>query len=121
MRSSLDRRVILQLKGCEKGDYIRVAWFDANDQHGTLDEIRKKPEVLIDDWGLFLGVEGNPQYIILGKAYIPEERKYDATCIHLKLVQNVALIAKHVCKIPRRYRVRYSKQKPWRKWVTIHG
>ena len=117
----MDRKVILQLKTCEKGDYIRVAWFDANDQHGTLDEISKKPEVLIEDWGLFLGIEGNPQYIILGKAYIPEDRKYDATCIHLKLVQNVALIAKHISKIPRRYRVRYSKKKPWRKWVTIHG
>jgi hypothetical protein len=115
----MDKRVLKQLKEFEKGDYIRVSWFDANDQRGRLEELQENPEVLVEDWGIFLGVEGSPQYVLLGKAYVPEDHRWDATCIHLELVQGAILVAKHVTKIPRRYRVEFESSE--RRRVRVFG
>jgi hypothetical protein len=91
---AMNRRVNKQIKGFEKGDYIRVSWFDASEARGSLSE-HKKPEILVDEWGIFLGVEGSPEHLLLGKHYVRNDRVWEATRIPLTLVQSVILIAKH--------------------------
>jgi hypothetical protein len=102
----VDKRILKQIKEFEKGDYIKVTWFDANDDCGSLED-HKKPEILVEEWGVYLSVEGCPKYIILGKHYIPKDHVWEATRIPLMLVQSVELIAKHTSKAVflRRYRV----------------
>lgn len=90
----MNRRITKQIKGFEKGDYVKVSWFDASDARGSLAE-HKKPECLVDEWGMFLGIEGDPKHLLLGKHYIRGDHEWVATRIPLTLIQSVELIVKH--------------------------
>jgi hypothetical protein len=94
MQVKTNRRINRAIKGFEKGDYIKVSWFDASDARGSLSE-HKKPECLVDEWGIFLGVEGDPKHLLLGKHYVRSDHVWEATRIPLTLIQSVGLIAKH--------------------------
>src|SRR3990170_719073 len=54
----MDKHVLKQIKEFEKGDYLKISWFDASDARGPLAE-HKKPECLVDEWGVFLGYKRN--------------------------------------------------------------
>lgn len=90
----MNKQLLKQIKCFEKGDYIRTSWFDASDARGPLVE-HKKPECLVDEWGVFLGVEGDPKHLLLGKHYVRSDHVWEATRIPLTLIQSVELIAKH--------------------------
>jgi hypothetical protein len=102
----LNGRVLKQLKTFEKGDFIRVDWYDASDCSGPITE-HKKPEYLVNEWGIFLGLEGNPKHILLGKNYIEREQCWHATRIPVSLIQDVSIVAKKAVKSVwlRRYEV----------------
>lgn len=103
-------------KGFEKGDYVKVAWFDASDAKATL-EAHKKPECLVDEWGIFLGVEGSPKHLLLGKHYVRRHNTWEATRIPASLIQNVELIAKHAS--PAVYLRKYQIQQVNRRVVRV--
>ena len=101
-----------QIKSFEKGDYVKVSWFDASNARGSLSE-HKKPECLVDEWGVFLGVEGSPKHLLLGKHYVRKDRVWEATRIPLTLIPSVEMVAKHAS--PRVFLRRYTVQSPnWR-------
>jgi hypothetical protein len=102
----MKKQLLKQIKEFEKGDYIKITWYDANDLKGPLVEL-KKPEILVDEWGVFLGIEGSPKHILLGKAYILKDRIWEASCIPLTLIHSVELVAKHVSRtfFLRKYRL----------------
>ncbi len=106
----LDRTLKKQIKEFGKGDYVKVSWFDANDDVGRLED-HKKPQVLVWEWGVFLGCEGSPKHIVLGKSYIPDDRVWAATRIPLMLIQSAELVAKSNSRriFLRRYIVRALK------------
>ena len=89
----MNKKLFLQIKGFEKGDYVKVSWFDASDARGQLSE-HKNPECLVDEWGVFLGMEGNPKHLLLGKHYVRGDHVWEATRIPFMLINNVELIAK---------------------------
>lgn len=88
-----NKRLMKQIRGFERGDYVRVCWFDASDARGTLDE-HKRPECLVEEWGVFLGVEGSPEHLLLGKHYQRGDKFWEATRIPISLLQSAELIAK---------------------------
>ncbi len=96
----MDRDIAYNIKNFEKGDLIKVSWFDANDYRGNLKDLR--PEILVDEWGVFLGTRGKPKHILLGKYHVPVDHKWEATCIPLTLIKNVDLLAKHAQRDLRR-------------------
>jgi hypothetical protein len=49
----------------------------------------------VDEWGVFLGVEGSPEHLLLGKHYVRSDHIWEATRIPLTLIQSAELIAKH--------------------------
>jgi len=102
----MDRALRKQIKELQIGDYVRVAWWDANDARGPLEK-HNQPECLVDEWGVFLGVEGKLKHILLGKHYVREDRAWEATRIPLMLLDSVELIAKRASRsmFPRRYRI----------------
>ncbi len=102
-------------KKFEKGDYVKVAWFDASDAKATL-EVHKKPECLVDEWGIFLGVEGTPKHLVLGKHYVRKHMTWEATRIPASLIVGVELIAKRASPVVylRKYKVQSSRQRLWR-------
>jgi len=87
------RLIMRQIRSYERGDYVRVCWFDASDARCSLID-HKKPETLVDEWGVFLGVEGEPKHLLIGKHYVRKDRVWEATRIPLSLIQGVELIAK---------------------------
>ena len=95
-----------EIKGCVKGDYVKVCWFDASDRTGTLLEHRK-PEMLVAEWGIYLGVEGSPKHLVLGKSFVEKDRVWMATRIPLSLVKSVDVILKQAASSTqlRRYTV----------------
>jgi hypothetical protein len=93
-RKKLNKQVQKQIKNSEKGDYIKVTWYDASDARGPLSE-HKKPECLVDEWGVFLGIEGSPEHLLLGKHYVRSDHVWEATRIPITLIKNLELIAKH--------------------------
>ena len=98
--------------GFQKGDYVKVSWFDASDAKATL-AVHKKPECLVDEWGVFLGVEGWPKHLLLGKHFVRKDQVWEATRIPASLIQDVELIAKHAA--PSVHLRKYTVQKPrWR-------
>jgi len=103
----LNKKLNAQLKCFERGDYVRVSWFDASDARGSLRE-HKRPECLVDEWGIFLGLEGYPKHLLLGKHYVRDDKFWEATRIPLSLIQSAELIAKQEAdKVSlRRYTVR---------------
>jgi len=105
----LNKQLIKEIKSLEKGDYVKVTWYDANDARGSLSEL-KRPEVLVDEWGVFLGIEGLPKHILLGKNYVHSEHVWEATCIPVTLIRNVELVIKHADRSPRRFRVEPCRQ-----------
>lgn len=90
----MNKLVFGQIRGFEKGDLVKVSWFDASDARGSLVE-HKKPECLVDEWGVFLGVEGSPKHLLLGKHYVRRDHAWEATRIPLTLIHGAELIAKH--------------------------
>ncbi len=99
----MDRQVATQIRSLEKGDLVKVSWFDANDCRGNLAEL--KPETLVDEWGVYLGIRGSPKHILLGKYYVRLDHKWEATCIPVSLIQNAELVAKRTQRNLRCYRV----------------
>jgi hypothetical protein len=99
--------VLKQIHGCTKGDHIKVCWFDASDETGTLLEHRK-PEVLVNEWGIFLSVEGSPKHLVLGKSFVEKDRVWMATRIPLSLIKSIDVILKKAVSSTqlRRYSVR---------------
>lgn len=89
------REVLRQLCACVRGDYVRVSWFDASEVKAPLEE-HKKPEILVEEWGIYLGVEGSPKHLLLGKTFIAKDRVWEATRIPLSLVRNIKIILKQV-------------------------
>jgi hypothetical protein len=67
----------------------------------------------VDEWGIFLGVEGSPEHLLLGKHYVRNDRVWEATRIPLTLIQSVELIAKHAASTVflRRYTVQSCRDK----------
>lgn len=112
----MNKQVYSQIKGFEKGDYVKVSWFDASDARGPLSD-HKKPECLVDEWGVFLGVEGAPKHLLMGKHYVRGDRVWEATRIPLTLIQSVELIAKHAS--PTVFLRRYIVQPPNRRVVRV--
>lgn len=100
-----------QLNSLTLGDYIRVSWFDASEARLTLSE-HQKPECLVDEWGIFLGVEGDPKHLLLGQHYVSMDRAWEATRIPITLIRSIQLIAKHASPqaFLRRYIVRNLKK-----------
>jgi hypothetical protein len=90
----VNRRVAREIKGLEKGDYVKVCWYDASDARGPLAE-HKRPECLVDEWGVYLGVEGNPEHLLLGKHYVRSDHVWEATRIPTSLIKELTLVAKH--------------------------
>ena len=110
-RKKLNKQVQKQIKNFEKGDYVKVSWFDASDAHGSLAE-HKKPECLVDEWGIFLGVEGTPEHLLLGKHYVRSDHVWEATRIPITLIKTVELIAKHAASTVflRRYTIQPDRR-----------
>jgi len=111
-RKKLNKQVQKQIKSFEKGDYVKVSWYDASDARGPLSE-HKKPECLVDEWGIFLGIEGSPEHLLLGKHYVRSDHVWEATRIPITLIKNVELIAKHAASTVflRRYTVQSCRDK----------
>ena len=107
----MDEHLYNRIMHLDKGSYIKVGWFDANDTCGVIGQL-KKPEVLVDEWGVFLGVEGNPKHVLLGKLYVPDSRTWEISCIPLSLVDSVDVIGKETSREIRlkRYRVEGCRQ-----------
>jgi hypothetical protein len=99
--------VLKQIRACTKGDYIKVRWFDASDETGTLLE-HCKPEVLVNEWGIFLSVEGSPKHLVLGKSFVEKDRVWMATRIPCTLIKSIDIIVKEAASSTqlRRYIVR---------------
>jgi len=107
------KMVVKQIKALRLGDLIQVDWYDASDCSGPMSD-HKKPEYLVNEWGVYLGVEGSPKHILLGKNYIERDRCWHATRIPLSLIQVVSIVAKKVVKPVwlRRYSVmRYRRDR----------
>jgi hypothetical protein len=102
----MDRFVFKQIMKFHRGDFVKVCWYDANDASGRFEELAK-PEVLVQEWGVFLSVEGRPRHLILGKSYVKLDKIWNATRIPLSLIDSVELVAKHEQQhvFPRRYQV----------------
>jgi hypothetical protein len=77
----------------EKRDLIRVDWFDASDERCSL-EGHKNPEVLVSEFGVYLGCEGQPRHILVGKHFVKRHRVWEATRIPVSLVDSIVLICK---------------------------
>lgn len=108
----VNKQVIGQIKGFQKGDYIKVSWFDASDARASLVD-HKKPECLVDEWGVFLGVEGSPRHLLMGKHYVRGDRVWEATRIPVTLIHSVELIAKRAS--PAVFLRKYKVEPPnWR-------
>jgi len=90
-------KILRQIRAFEKGDFIQVDWFDASDAQGPISD-HKKPEYLVNEWGVYLGVEGSPKHILLGKNYIERDQCWHATRIPLSLIRAVSIVAKKVVK-----------------------
>lgn len=88
-----NKKVSVAVKGFERGDYVKVCWFDASDAKGPLEK-HKRPECLVEEWGVFLGVEGSPEHLLLGKHYIRDDRFWEATRIPCSLIKSVDLVAR---------------------------
>jgi hypothetical protein len=112
----MNKQVFGQIKGFERGDYVKVSWFDASDARASLDD-HKKPECLVDEWGIFLGVEGSPKHLLMGKHYVRGDRVWEATRIPLTLIQSVELIAKRAS--PPVFLRKYTVQPPNRRVVRL--
>ena len=112
----MNKQVFGQIKSFEKGDYVKVSWFDASDARGPLSD-HKKPECQVDEWGVFLGVEGSPKHLLLGKHYVRRDHVWEATRIPLTLIQNVELICKHGS--PTVFLRKYTVQPPNRQVVRV--
>jgi hypothetical protein len=93
----MNGKVLKQIKGFEKGDFIRVDWYDASECIGQISD-HKKPEYLVNEWGIFLGLEGNPKHILLGKNHIERDQRWQAARIPVSLIQGVSIVAKKVVK-----------------------
>lgn len=112
----MNKQVFGQIKSFEKGDYVKVSWFDASDARAPLSD-HKKPECLVDEWGVFLGVEGSPRHLLMGKHYVRGDRVWEATRIPLTLIQCVEIIAKH--SSPKVFLRRYTVQPPNQRVVRL--
>lgn len=89
----MNKKLSRQLKCFERGDYVKVSWFDASDARGPLSE-HKKPECLVEEWGVFLGIEGSPEHLLLGKHYVRSDKFWEATRIPVSLIQSAEIVAK---------------------------
>lgn len=107
----MNRQIAKQIKGFEKGDYVKVSWYDASDARGPLSE-HKKPECLVDEWGIFLGVEGSPEHLLLGKHYVRSDHVWEATRIPVTLIKSLELIARHAASTVflRRYTIQPDRR-----------
>jgi hypothetical protein len=111
----LKRQLLKEIKGLKKGDYIKVSWYDASLHMASLSEL-KNPEILVDEWGVFLGLEGIPKHIVLGKTYVLKDRSWEATCVPVSLIHNLEIIAK---RISRTFLLRKYRLGPCRKTVKV--
>jgi len=92
----------VRLEELRKGDLIVVFWTDASDIHGSLREHESSPEVVVKDWGLYLGVSGRKRrFLIVGKDVTQVHQDWGATRIPLDLIDEVRLI------LPREKMVEY--------------
>jgi len=92
----------VKIEDLQKGDLIVVFWTDASDIHGSLKEHEGSPEVVVKDWGLYLGVSGRKRkFLIVGKDVTEVHQDWGATRIPLELVDEIRLI------LPREEVMRY--------------
>jgi len=112
----MKRSMLKQLKSFERGDYIRVTWFDASEANGPLRN-HKKPECIVDEWGIFLGVEGDPKHLLLGKHYVHIDKVWAATRIPLSLIEKIVVVAKQ--SAPSVFLRKYVVTPPWEKTVKV--
>ena len=83
----------MQIEELKKGDLIVVFWNDASDIKGTLTEHEVSPEVVVKDWGLYLGVSGRKhRFLIVGKDVTQVHNDWGASRIPLELVDEIRLI-----------------------------
>lgn len=61
-----------------------------------LEEHFKKPKIFVEEWGIYLGVEGSPKHLLLGKSFVAKGRVWEATRIPLMLVRSVQIILRQV-------------------------
>lgn len=93
------------------GDVLCLRWYDASEEACTLLE-HTAPEVVVAEYGVFLGVEGKPKHILIGKFYVPRDRKWHATRIPLSSIHSLEVIAKRGVKETwlRRYHITEYKR-----------
>ena len=83
----------VEIEDLKKGDMIVVFWNDASDIKGSLTEHEASPEVIVKDWGLFLGVSGRKhKFLIVGKDVTQVHHDWGASRIPLELVDEIRLI-----------------------------
>lgn len=83
----------VNLEGLQRGDLIVVFWTDASDIRGLLSEHEGSPEVVMKDWGLYLGVSGRKRkFLIVGKDVTKVHQDWGATRIPLELIDEVHII-----------------------------
>ena len=83
----------MQIEELKKGDLIVVFWNDASDIKGTLTEHEVSPEVVVKDWGLYLGVSGRKhRFLIVGKDVTLVHNDWGASRIPIELVDEIRLI-----------------------------
>ena len=107
----MNRAVMRQLKALQPGCLIRVDWHDASEDTVPLTK-HKRPEWLISEYGIFLGVEGSPKHILIGKFYSHGDKKWRATRIPTLLITSIHVLSQNLAdeKSLRRYVVEVSKR-----------
>ena len=90
---------------------MRVDWHDASEDTVPLTK-HKTPEWLISEYGIFLGVEGSPKHILIGKFYSHRDKKWRAARIPTLLIAFIQVFSQKVAdeKSLRRYIVEVSKR-----------
>lgn len=107
----MNGKILKQLKALQPGCLLRVDWLDASEDTVPLTK-HKKPEWLISEYGIFLGVEGSPKHILIGKFYSHRDKKWRATRIPTLLIVNTQILSQNLVdeKHLRRYIVETSKR-----------
>ncbi len=93
----MNRVILRQLRACQMGDLLCLRWYDASEESCTLGE-HSAPEIVVAEYGVFLGIEGNPRHVLIGKFYVPKDRKWHATRIPLSSIHSFEVIAKKSVK-----------------------
>jgi len=111
----MDAEKIL-LEDLKIGDYVHVVWYDASEMRAPLRE-HKKPEIMVDEIGVFLGVEGEPKHILVGKFFVRSDRTWHVTRIPTTLIESIFLIAPRRREIStRRYQVKTYDRRRSQRW-----